>query len=248
MRVRDRIDPAPAFSAAAIAALNAATAGLDADALLARVLGGNLLGRAALVSSFGADSAVLLHLTVRHAPRLPVLFLDTGKHFAETLAYRDALAARLGLNLIILSPDPAALAARDAKGLRWSYDPDGCCAIRKVDPLAAALARFDASITGRKGFQAATRAGLPRFEADGTSGRVKCNPLADWDAAAIDAYLTAHGLPRHPLSEAGYPSIGCSPCTSQVQPGEDPRAGRWRGWDKVECGIHAPAQANDPIF
>ena len=157
---------------------------------------------------------------------------------------RDALAARLGLtDLRILAPDPAALRARDETGLRWSYDPDGCCAIRKVAPLEQALRHFDASFTGRKAFQSATRANLPRFEIDTSdaAGRLKINPLIDWTAADIDAYFEEHELPRHPLVAQGYPSIGCSPCTSRVAPGEDPRSGRWKGWDKTECGIHGPA-------
>ena len=135
---------------------------------------------------------------------------------------------------------PADLAAKDDTGLRWSYDPDGCCEIRKVKPLARAMARFDASITGRKGFQSATRRGLPRFEIDKTDpeGRLKINPLADWDATRVAAYIAEHDLPAHPLVAEGYPSIGCAPCTNKVKPGEDPRSGRWSGWDKTECGIH----------
>jgi phosphoadenosine phosphosulfate reductase len=172
-----------------------------------------------------------------------VLFLDTGKHFPETLAYRDLLIDRLGLTgLINLHPDAALLAKRDESGLRWSYDPDGCCEIRKMLPLAGALAHFDASFTGRKGFQSASRAGLPRFEIDQSdaAGRLKVNPLADWSAERIASYFAATGLPAHPLVGEGYPSIGCSPCTSKVAAGEDQRSGRWKGWDKTECGIHVP--------
>jgi len=243
----DRIDTAARFTAADAAALEARFAGVPTRDLLAAVLAEGLAGRIAVVSSFGAESAVLLHLIASIDPSVPVLFLETGKHFAETLAYRDELAARLGLtNLINLVPDEAELAARDANELRWSYDPDGCCEIRKVKPLAKALAGFDASFTGRKGFQSATRAGLPRFELDTTdaAGRLKVNPLADWSSADIQAYFAATGLPPHPLVAQGYPSIGCSPCTSMVADGEDPRSGRWKGWDKTECGIHgevAPA-------
>ena len=126
--------------------------------------------------------------------------------------------------------------------LRWSWDPDGCCEIRKVKPLAKALADFDASLTGRKAFQANTRSQLPRFELDHSDaqGRIKINPLIDWTAEDIEAYLAEHNLPRHPLVAEGYPSIGCSPCTHKVAPGEDARSGRWKGWDKTECGIHSP--------
>ena len=242
-RAIDLIDTAPAFTDGQVAALNARFAGASTEALLAAVLRERLVGDVAVVSSFGAESAVLLHLIAAADAATPVLFLDTGKHFPETLAYRDTLAARLGLTgLRNLTPDAATLAKRDESGLRWSYDPDGCCEIRKVAPLAGALAGFSATITGRKGFQSATRAGLPRFELDRSdaAGRIKVNPLADWSAERLAAWFAAHDLPAHPLVAAGYPSIGCSPCTSKVAPGEDPRSGRWRGWDKTECGIHLP--------
>ena len=241
----DRLDTGPRFTAADAALLNARFAGQSTQVMLREVLGQGLAGRIAAVSSFGAESAVLLHLLASVDPAVPVLFLETGKHFPETLAYRDELAARLGLtNLISLVPDTTQLAARDENGLRWSYDPDDCCEIRKVRPLARALAQFDASFTGRKGFQSATRAGLARFELDQTdaAGRLKVNPLADWSSDQIADYFAATGLPAHPLVEQGYLSIGCSPCTSKVLPGEDARAGRWKGWDKSECGIHSPVQ------
>jgi phosphoadenosine phosphosulfate reductase len=224
------------------------------------VLRDGLAGEVGLVSSFGAESAVLLHLVAQADAGTPVIFLDTGKHFPETLAYRDTLVAKLGLtNLIVVEPDPAALAAKDDTGLRWSWDPDGCCEIRKVEPLARALAGFDATITGRKGFQSKTRTGLPRFEIDRAdpAGRLKINPLANWTKADLDAYAAEHDLPAHPLVAEGYPSIGCSPCTSRVAPGEDPRSGRWKGWDKTECGIHGAVEPGaagelppgfDPVF
>jgi hypothetical protein len=158
----DVLDTSARFTAADAEALNARFAGVATQEMLAAVLREGLAGRIAAVSSFGAESAVLLHLIASIDPSVPVLFLETGKHFPETLAYRDEITARLGLtNLINLTPDPALLAKRDESGLRWSYDPDGCCEIRKVLPLAGALAGFDASFTGRKGFQSATRAGLP---------------------------------------------------------------------------------------
>ncbi len=238
---RDVIDSGPRFTAVQAAALDAQLTGLSAADALARLIGERLAGRIALVSSFGAEAAVLLHMVASIDASVPVLFLDTGKHFPETLAYRDALAEQLGLtDLRNLTPDPADLAARDAAGERWSYDPDGCCDLRKVRPLARALAGFDATISGRKGFQAGTRAALPLVEIDTTdaAGRLKINPLRDWGKADLDAYFEAHDLPRHPLEAQGYPSIGCAPCTSPVAPGEDPRAGRWRGFAKVECGIH----------
>ena len=244
----DVLNTAARFTAAEVEALNARFADVPTQAMIASVLHEGLAGRIAAVSSFGAESAVLLHLLASVDPTVPVLFLETGKHFPETLAYRDEITARLGLtNLINLTPDPAALAKRDGTGLRWSYDPDGCCEIRKVLPLASALAGFDASFTGRKGFQSATRAGLARFELDQTDalGRLKINPLADWSSDQISSYFAATGLPVHPLVPQGYPSIGCSPCTSIVAPGEDARAGRWKGWDKTECGIHVDGAADE---
>lgn len=247
-RVLDTIDVTPAFVAGDAAAYEARFAGVPTQTMLAELLTGELAGRTAVVSSFGAESAVLLHMLAAIDRDLPVIFTNTQKMFGETLEYRDMLAERLGLtDLRVFRPDPRLIAARDATGLRWSYDPDGCCEIRKVEPLRRALLPFDAWISGRKGFQSAGRAALPRFEVE--DGRLKLNPLADWSKPALDAYFEKHELPRHPLEAEGYPSIGCKPCTSKVQPGEDPRAGRWRGWDKVECGIHLPAKpGEDPVF
>jgi phosphoadenosine phosphosulfate reductase len=195
--------------------------------------------RIAVVSSFGAEAVVLLHLVAGIDAATPVLFVDTGRHFGETLEYRDRVIAHLGLKDVrSVGPSAEDVAAFDADRSRATWDPDGCCAFRKVAPLERALAGFDAWITGRKRFQDATRSGLPVFEFDGT--HVKVNPLASWSAAGIDAYIAAHGLPVHPLIAAGYRSIGCAPCTSVVEPGEDPRAARWRGLGKTECGIHRP--------
>jgi phosphoadenosine phosphosulfate reductase len=258
VRVIDRINTAPRFSESEAIRLNRLFRGTDTQDMLRSVLLDGLAGDVALVSSFGAESAVLLHLVSQINPAIPVLFLETGKHFPETLAYRDLLVERLGLTgLCNLTPEAATITAKDENGLRWSWDPDGCCDIRKVQPLAKALAGFDATITGRKGFQSATRAGLPRFEIDNTDaqGRLKINPLADWSAEVIAAYIAAHDLPAHPLVAEGYPSIGCSPCTSKVAAGEDARSGRWKGWDKTECGIHVPGAPDeelppefDPVF
>jgi phosphoadenosine phosphosulfate reductase len=237
----DRLDTQPRFSEHDAVRLNRLFRGSDTAELLRSVIKDSLAGDLAIVSSFGAESAVLLHLVAQVDPAIPVLFLDTGKHFPETLAYRDELVAKIGLtNLVILTPEDAEVESKDESGLRWSYDPDGCCEIRKVKPLAKAMAQYDASFTGRKSFQSETRANLPRFEVDTSDeqGRLKINPLIDWDAQQIKAYFEEHDLPRHPLIAQGYPSIGCSPCTSQVAEGEDPRSGRWKGWDKVECGIH----------
>ncbi|WP_428969770.1 phosphoadenylyl-sulfate reductase [Sphingomonas sp. Xoc002] len=238
-RALDRIDVRPAYTAEDAAAYEARFAGLPAPEMLRVLLTGELHGQIAAVSSFGTESAVLLHMVASADRATPVVFTDTLKMFPETLAYRDTLVDRLGLlDVRVIQPDATLLAARDPEGIRHGYDPDGCCDLRKVEPLARGLAPFEAWISGRKGFQAGTRRALPRFEVE--NGRLKLNPLADWDKAALDDYFAAHNLPRHPLEVEGYLSIGCAPCTSKVKPGEDPRAGRWRGFDKVECGIHQP--------
>lgn len=194
-------------------------------------------GRIALVSSFGTEAAVLLHLIAEVDRATPVLFVDTDKLFGETLRYRDRLVARLGLTDVrTLAPDPVRAAEVDPEGALWYANPDLCCRIRKVEPLAAGIEGFDAWISGRKRFQAATRTAIPLFEAEGA--RIKVNPLAGWMPNDLAAYAATHDLPPHPLVEQGFRSVGCMPCTSRVAPGEDDRAGRWRGSDKVECGIH----------
>jgi len=249
-RKLDVIDARPRFTTADAIALNNRFAKMDSAEMLREVIGQKLVGEIAVVSSFGTESAVLLHLVSRVDPAIPVIFLDTLKMFPETLAYRDQLIEQLGLTGVRnIQPDPATLEAKDGTGLRWSYDPDGCCEIRKVIPLERAMTEFDASITGRKGFQSSTRAGLSRFEID-ENGRMKVNPLASWTKTDLEAYFEAHDLPRHPLEAQGYLSIGCAPCTSVVKPGEDPRAGRWRGWEKVECGIHdvVANPGEEPVF
>lgn len=216
--------------------------GAPPDRILQAVLGESFTGRIAVVSSFGADSAVLLHLVAVTDRTTPVLFVDTGRHFPETLEHRDRLMRHLGLSDVrSVGPSLEEVALRDADLSRATWDPDGCCAFRKIAPLQHALAGFDAWITGRKRFQAATRRELAVFEVDGP--QVKVNPLAKWSQAEIDGYAARHGLPEHPLASRGYPSIGCAPCTSIVLPDENPRAGRWRGFQKTECGIHRPAAA-----
>ena len=245
-RQLDMIDVTPAFTRADAQAMQARFEGVSAQDMLRELLAGELRGRIAAVSSFGAESAVLLHMVAQVDVDVPVVFTNTQKMFGETLAYRDELAERLGFtDLRVFRPDPRLLAIKDKAGLRWSYDPDGCCDLRKVEPLRRALAPFDSWISGRKGFQSGTRTALPRFEED--EGRLKINPLADWEKAKLDAYFAEHDLPRHPLEAQGYLSIGCAPCTTKVAPGEDPRAGRWRSFDKVECGIHAPTDY-DPMI
>jgi phosphoadenosine phosphosulfate reductase len=214
-------------------------AGADAATLLAGMVREFAGKRIALVSSFGTEAAVLLHLVAQADPGTPVVFLDTGKLFGETLRYRDTLVKRLGLTDVRTNePDPAALAAEDRDEVLWMRDADACCRIRKVEPLARALEPFAAWINGRKRFQNNDRAAIPPVEWDGQ--RIKVNPLAEWTPRDIAAYFARHDLPRHPLEADGYRSIGCMPCTDRVAPGEDPRAGRWRGREKTECGIHVP--------
>ncbi len=219
------------------ARLNAALAALETAEFLRVVIKDLFPGRIALVSSFGADSAVLLHMFSQIDKATPVLFIDTRVLFEETLVYRDELVAHLGLEKVIsIGPKPALLAAEDPENFLWASNPDRCCEIRKVLPLAEALEGYDAWITGRKRFQAQSRGELALVESEG--GRIKVNPLAHWPAGKILDYLDAFDLPRHPLVDKGFLSIGCMPCTSPVKPGEDPRAGRWRGKAKVECGLH----------
>lgn len=201
----------------------------------------------ALVSSFGAESAVLLHMAAQVKPDISVLFLDTGMLFGQTLDYRQQLAAKLGLtNVRDLRPHFEDLAVNDPNADLWKTDTDACCHIRKVIPLDAALADFSAWITGRKRFHGGERLRLPVVEA--SDGRLKFNPLANWTKAELDAYAAEHDLPAHPLVAFGYPSIGCWPCTSPVGEGDDLRSGRWAGTQRSECGIHtarAPGAAPD---
>jgi phosphoadenosine phosphosulfate reductase len=193
--------------------------------------------RLALVSSFGAESAVLLHMAAELDPAIPVLFLDTGMLFGQTLDYRLQLARDLGLRRVRdLRPRFEDLAIADPNADLWKTDTDACCRIRKVIPLDLALADFDAWVTGRKRFHGGERMRLPVVEA--ANGRLKFNPLANWTKTELDAYAQAHGLPEHPLVAFGYPSIGCWPCTSPVDDGADVRSGRWAGSQKSECGIH----------
>lgn len=210
---------------------------LSAPAILEILLTKLYRDRIALLSSFGTEAAVLLHMASEINPHVPVLFLDTRKHFAETLAYKAELEVRFGLSSIIaLAPDATDLAAHDPAGTLHTRDTDACCHIRKVAPLEKALKGYDALVTGRKRFQAKSRAALALFETDGD--RLKINPLARWTTDDLAAYARDHDLPSHPLAQLGYASIGCAPCTSVVAPGEDVRAGRWRGTEKTECGIH----------
>ncbi len=190
-----------------------------------------------LVSSFGAESVALLHLASMVDRDIPVIFIDTEMLFTETLVYQQEVAERLGLrNLRILRSTESA--SRDPDRSLHRFDPDACCDLRKTAPLQAALQGANGWITGRKRFQSATRSRLAFFEVEHESARMKVNPLAFWRPQDIAEYIAENRLPRHPLVEKGYPSIGCAPCTSPVAEGEDIRAGRWRSAQKDECGIH----------
>ncbi|WP_296420468.1 phosphoadenylyl-sulfate reductase [Pseudooctadecabacter sp.] len=200
------------------------------------------LGEVAMVSSFGADSVVLLHMAAQVDRNARVVFIDTEMLFPETLAYQTQVADTLGLtNVDIIRAPRAAVFERDNENLLHLHDPDACCHLRKTEPLDRALRGVDAWITGRKRHQGGARAALDLFEVDRPLGqlpRIKVNPLAHWDSDDLRGYIEAHSLPRHPLVAKGYPSIGCVPCTSPVGHGEDVRAGRWRDQGKTECGIH----------
>jgi phosphoadenosine phosphosulfate reductase len=199
----------------------------------------NTVGREqlALVSSFGTESAALLKVMADVDPEIPVVFLDTGWLFEETLAYRDTLVSTLGLRDVrSIRPLEETLARQDPDRELWFSDPDACCRIRKVEPLARALAPFAGWINGRKRFQGGARAEIPVVEADGI--RLKFNPFANVSREEIAAIYTNANLPPHPLVAAGYLSVGCMPCSSRTSPDEDTRAGRWRGRAKTECGIH----------
>jgi len=233
----DAVTTAAAESTAHAAGLDALYGHLGPHAIIERAVTDLFPGAIAAVSSFGADSAVLLHMIAAIDRHLPIVFLDTGKHFEETFAYRDALVADFGLTDVrVVAPQEAALARLDPAGTLYETDTDACCAVRKVEPMARGVEPFEAWFTGRKRFQASTRTALPVFEAVGH--RIRVNPLAHWTTADQAHYMRAHALRENPLVAYGYLSIGCFPCTRPVQPGEDARSGRWAGQAKTECGIH----------
>lgn len=191
----------------------------------------------ALVSSFGTESAALLKVMADVDPAIPVVFLDTGWLFQETLDYRDTLTRQLGLTDVrSVKPLEETLLREDPDKELWFSDPDACCRIRKVEPLARALKPFVAWINGRKRFQGGARADIPVVEQDGA--RLKFNPFANVSPEEIEAIYKLGNLPPHPLAAKGFLSVGCMPCTSRSEAGEDARAGRWRGRAKSECGIH----------
>jgi len=215
------------------ARLNARFGTAPAEAILAVVLD-RYDGRIALVSSFGAEAAVLLHMLSITDASVPVMMLNTALLFPETVQYQKDLSAHLGLkDLRVIHPNESA----DPDRSLHKHDTNACCALRKIAPLEQALQGFDAQLTGRKRYQTQARAQLEAFEQDAT-GRAKISPLAHWSAEQVSRYMALHDLPRHPLVARGYPSIGCAPCTSRVEQGQDQRAGRWPDEEREECGIH----------
>ena len=218
-------------------ALNVLLAGASPEEIIAAAQEAVCPGRLAVVSSFGTESAVLLAAAADVDRSIPVLLIDTGFLFPETLVYRDELQRLLGLSDVrAIHPDGRELADEDAAGDLHARNADACCALRKVRPLARALGGFDAWINGRKRFQGGTRSAIDIAEADGD--RLKFNPLAALGPEDIAERFAGAKLPPHPLEKHGFRSVGCMPCTTATRPGEDPRAGRWRGRGKVECGIH----------
>lgn len=221
--------------------LLSAVGDLDGIGLLDRLLNGPLANRTALVSSFGAESIVLLDMVATVDAETPVIFLQTGKLFPETLDYHDMVVDRLGLkNVQVVRPDASDLSRHDPKGELWRGDLDLCCHIRKTEPLNQALEGYDAWINGRKRYQGGFRAALPTVERDVATGRIRINPLAHWSLDDIRHYRRLRHLPLHPLVSRGFSSIGCAPCTRPASHDGSLRTGRWPGLDKSECGIHLP--------
>jgi len=209
-----------------------------ATEVLRRALNDPDLGRVTMVSSFGSESVVLLHMVSVVAPGTPVLFIDTQMLFQETLDYQLEVTEKLKLTDVrVVRATERDVALNDPDGTLHQFSTDSCCDLRKTVPLERELGKFDAWITGRKRFQGGERKQLEFFEAE-PPARLRINPLAHWRVEDVQDYLAENNLPRHPLVAKGFASIGCAPCTSPTRPGEDPRAGRWRGSQKTECGIH----------
>ncbi|MGP0587647.1 phosphoadenylyl-sulfate reductase [Paenibacillus timonensis] len=189
--------------------------------------------------SFGAEDVVLVDMLQQISPSTDIFYLDTDFHFKETYETRDAIAAKYGLEFVRVSPKltPEEQAAQYGEEL-WKSDPNACCNVRKVEPLTRVLGRYEAWITGIRRDQAPTRANAKKIEYDAKFGLIKFNPIAHWTSDDVWNYIREHELIYNPLHDRNYPSIGCEYCTRQVMPGEDPRAGRWSGTDKTECGLH----------
>lgn len=214
--------------------LNDLFRGLHATQILDRVINGRVAGRIAAFSSFGAEAAVLLKLVADRDAATPIVFLDTRKHFDETLTYVNDLMEQLGLTTLVRTrPSPAHLRVEDHDGFLHKSDSDRCCYVRKTLPMIGALRNFDAVLTGRKRFQTEERKAMAYVEIQ--ENWLRINPLADWSRENINEFLDRHGMLQHPLVAQGFPSIGCQPCTAKS---DDYRSGRWAEQDKTECGIH----------
>lgn len=221
------------------AILNVRYAEADSTTVIRAVLAPAWGLRVAALSSFGAEASVVLDMVAQVDRTLPILFLDTGQHFLQTLSYREQLSSHLGLTDVrIILPDSRDRIVQDPKDNLWRSDPDACCDLRKVAPLARASAPFDTLITGRKRHHKGDRTRLPLAEV--LDGTLRLNPLAAWSRADVEGHVTRRGLPGHPLAEQGYASIGCWPCTRPSVDTSEVRSGRWAGRDKRECGIHLP--------
>lgn len=230
-----------------LARLNSELRQASAQEILRAAITREWPGGLTYVSSFGAESVVMLALIAEVDPSLPIVFIDTGMHFPQTLDYKDEVIARLGLTGVReITPNETERKVLDPKNMLWKTDADACCALRKVRPLEPALEGFGAWITGRKRFHGGARMSLPVFEH--ADGRYKVNPLANWTQADVDAYLKEKDLPRHPLVAQGYPSIGCWPCTQPAADPSDPRSGRWAGQNKTECGLHVERNERPRVF
>ncbi|MEP3112681.1 phosphoadenylyl-sulfate reductase [Nisaea sp.] len=236
-------DQNEAETAALCSRLIAEYGSLSEQDMLAALTENEFPGRSAVIASFGTESAVLLDIVASVNKHLPVIFIDTGKHFEETLRYREQLTARLGLTDIRnATPSTALIRRQDRDGTLWQTDPDACCNLRKVLPMRQAIQPFGLIITGRKRAHGGLRSEIEMIEQFGE--RIRLNPLADWDASRIDAEFTVRDLPRHPLQAHGYSSIGCAPCTAPAVAEGDLRSGRWAQSDKTECGIHLNADGS----
>jgi phosphoadenosine phosphosulfate reductase len=237
----------PSVTQASLSRLQTFYGHLEAEELLRVMIKDEFKDRIALLSSFGADSALLISMVAKIDPATKILFLETRKHFTQTLEYVEQLKTQFGLtNLIYLTPNPKLIQNIDKEGTLWNSQPNRCCWLRKVEPLDRGIKEhgIEAVITGRKSYQTEDRSNLPSIELD-EKGIFRINPLITWDKHKIRAAFEAEHLPQHPLVAEGYLSIGCEPCTRPVKAGENERAGRWAhtaempgGEQKTECGIH----------
>jgi len=217
--------------------LNTSFESASAYFLLEHVLTFEFPNKIALVSSFGTEAAILLHMISRIRPQLDVVFIDTLKLFTLTHKYREQLTGLFGLqNVKVFTPDQSLIAQHDPTGDLWSKDTEKCCDVRKVTTNNLALKPYDSWITGRKRSHGGSRLHMKKFEL--VEGVIKINPLANWKTSNINHYFEKHNIPRHPLYERGFLSVGCHHCSAPASDPNDPRSGRWQGQDKTECGIH----------